>query len=294
MDVFKTKPGIPESLHILEETFTNATNKQAPYYTEGEHGRNARCFAVCPLCDNPIQIIGLYKAHDEGRKPYGRHYPKDILDLANYDEEAYYGCYYANPDRKKSVIKRKPETARSMAMYNLLREQFDRLIYILETSIEIKISYAFAEEILTQYLFNEGWLFYESTYANLPWMLIYAMQAKPLINRWILKGGMLYQFLQESCKAVKLTDIPDSKFAKVEAKNGFVDLSFYLCNHKIAKDGESIKETYKLVIVENDTVIFERVISVEQDFLAKLIALPPGRSRRNPKLQKIAEGLMKK
>ena len=87
MDVFKTKPGIPESLHILEETFTNATNKQVPYYTEGEHGRNARCFAVCPLCDNPIQIIGLYKAHDEGRKPYGRHYPKDILDLANYDEE---------------------------------------------------------------------------------------------------------------------------------------------------------------------------------------------------------------
>ena len=61
MDVFKTKPGIPESLHILEETFTNATNKQVPYYTEGEHGRNARCFAVCPLCDNPIQISGYTK-----------------------------------------------------------------------------------------------------------------------------------------------------------------------------------------------------------------------------------------
>lgn len=294
MDVFKTKPGIPESLRISEENFTNATKKQKPYYAEGRHGRNARCFAVCPLCDNPIQIIGLYKAHEEGRNPYGRHYPKDILDLADYDEEAYYGCYYANPDRKKSVIKRKTETARSMAMYNLLRDQFDRIIYILETSLELKISYAFAEELLRQYLFNEGWLYYESTYANLPWMLIYAMQAKSLINRRILKEGRLYRFLKENCQAVILTDFPNSNYAKVEAKSGFVHLNFYVCNHNITRKEETIEETYRLVIVENDKIIFERVLFVEQDFLAKLIALPPERSRRNPKLQEIAEQLMKK
>ena len=294
MDVFKTKPGIIESIPISEESFTRATRKKKPYYSQSQHGKDAKCFAVCPLCDNPIQIIGLYKAHDEGRKPYGRHYPKDIMGLAFYDEEAYYGCYYASPERKKNVVKRKPEHATSLALYNLMREQFDRMIYVLEISTEIKISYAFAEEILTQYLCNEGWLYYETTYANLPWMLIYAMQAKPLINRWILKGGMLYQFLQENCKTVVLKDIPNGKFAKVEAKNGFVDLSFYLCNHKIAKEGESIKETYKLVIVENDTIIYERILCVEQDFLKKMISLPVQRSKRNPKLQAIAGKLMKK
>ena len=91
-----------------------------------------------------------------------------------------------------------------------------------------------------------------------------------------------------------LKDIPNGKFAKVEAKNGFVDLSFYLCNHKIAKEGESIKETYKLVIVENDTIIYERILCVEQDFLKKMISLPVQRSKRNPKLQAIAGKLMKK
>lgn len=294
MDVFKTKPGLNESIIISEEQFTKATDKKIPYYLPGGTQKPPRCFAVCPMCDNPIQIIGLYKMHDEGRNPYGRHFPRDIEGLADYDEEAYYGCYYANPEKRKQVVKRSPRNVTGIALYNLLREQFDRIIYILEASIEIKISYAFAEEILRMYLLDEGWRYYDSTYDNLPFMLIYAIQAKPLVNRLIFKDGNLYNFLKEDCKAVSLEDLPDSKYAKITAKEGFVDLSFYLCNHNIKKEAESIEETYKLVVVEGEKAIYERLIKVDPDFLRKLIALPQERSRRNPKMLKIAETLMVK
>lgn len=292
MDVFKTKPGLNESIIISEENFTKATDKKIPYYMSGGAQKPPRCFAVCPICDNPIQIIGLYKRHDEGRNPYGRHFPKDIGGLAAYDEEAYYGCYYANPNQRRQVGRRNPRNVTGIALYNLLREQFDRLIYILETSIEIKISYAFAEEILRRYLLDEGWQYYDSTYNNLPFMLIYAMQAKPLINRLVLKDGSLYRFLKEDCTAVYLEDLPDSKYAKITAKEGFVGLSFYLCNHNVRKQEESIEETYRLVVVEKESIIYERLIQVDPDFLRKLIALPQEKSRRNPKMLKIAENLM--
>ena len=86
-------------------------------------------FAVCPICDNLIQIIGQYK-HEEGerRKPFGKHYKGNIAELANYDEDAYRRCPYHNP---------------------YLIKNFDEITQSLEKKIHIKISYTIysAEDI---------------------------------------------------------------------------------------------------------------------------------------------------
>ena len=55
--------------------------------------------AVCPACDNPIQIIGLFKREEEvKRKPYGRHTTIDLPGLTVYSEEDYLNCPYHNPN----------------------------------------------------------------------------------------------------------------------------------------------------------------------------------------------------
>lgn len=293
MNVFKTAQGIYESIQISEKTFTEATGKKQPYYVVDEQTKRARCFAVCPLCDNPIQIIGLYKAHNEGKNPYGKHFPNDIARLANYDEEAYYGCSYANPNREKKVIKRKPDNPTSKAMYELLKKQFDRLVYILEQNIEIKISIAFAEEILRIYCENEGWRYYESTYDNLPFMLIYALQAKPLVNRLILKNGELCEALKSKCNNIYFEETANDKYVKVKAESGFVNLSFYLCNHNIVKKENDIDETYRLVVTETDKIIYEKNITVDPSFLPKLMNLSSERSHRNFSMLEIAERIMR-
>lgn len=48
MDVFKTKPGISESILINEENFTEKTKKQKPYYRTKEKDKIS-CRAVCPI-----------------------------------------------------------------------------------------------------------------------------------------------------------------------------------------------------------------------------------------------------
>lgn len=97
MDVFKTKPGISESIPIDEENFTEKTKKQESFYKTKGNDNIYR--AICPICDNPIQIIGLYKKEEEcDVKLYGRHHKGDVKGLARYDQTCYENCPYSNPD----------------------------------------------------------------------------------------------------------------------------------------------------------------------------------------------------
>lgn len=56
------------------------TGGVAPWRRDGDKGPSY--YAVCPLCDNPIQIVGLFRRQEESRsrRPYGRHHRGDVPD----------------------------------------------------------------------------------------------------------------------------------------------------------------------------------------------------------------------
>lgn len=54
MDVFKAWPGRAESIVISQESYMRCTGGVAPWRRDGDKGPSY--YAVCPLCDNPIQI----------------------------------------------------------------------------------------------------------------------------------------------------------------------------------------------------------------------------------------------
>lgn len=66
MDVFKRFPYIKESILISEKNFSEYTKKAKPYYSSVNG--IGKYYAVCPVCDNPIQIIGLYKSEEGERE----------------------------------------------------------------------------------------------------------------------------------------------------------------------------------------------------------------------------------
>lgn len=72
MDVFKAWPGRAESIVISQESYMRCTGGVAPWRRDGDKGPSY--YAVCPLCDNPIQIVGLFRRQEESRahRPYGR------------------------------------------------------------------------------------------------------------------------------------------------------------------------------------------------------------------------------
>ena len=81
MDVFKAWPGRAESIVISQESYMRCTGGVAPWRRDGDKGPSY--YAVCPLCDNPIQIVGLFRRQEESRarRPYGRHHRGDVPGL---------------------------------------------------------------------------------------------------------------------------------------------------------------------------------------------------------------------
>ena len=71
MRKFKLHTGVSNPYEINVENFEKLTLKQEPYHKVGKDGV-PRDFGVCPACDNPIQLIGLYKKLENTDRPYGK------------------------------------------------------------------------------------------------------------------------------------------------------------------------------------------------------------------------------
>lgn len=67
---FKLRTGRNPVYDLTRENYRELTKKKSIYTGYGQDGR-IRNFAVCPVCDNPIQIIGLYKQVKNTPDPYG-------------------------------------------------------------------------------------------------------------------------------------------------------------------------------------------------------------------------------
>lgn len=128
MDVFKAWPGRAESIVISQESYMGCTGGVAPWRRDGDTGPSY--YAVCPLCDNPIQIVGLFRRQEESRsrRPYGRHHRGDVPGLCRYDEDAYLHCPYADPNHRTDTrARRHSKDPTGRALYGLMRGEFDRV-----------------------------------------------------------------------------------------------------------------------------------------------------------------------
>lgn len=290
MDCFKCHTGIDRIYPINIETVERVLGKDEPYYQKGNG--TGRYYAICPVCDNPIQIIGIFKRSAEaGKKPYGKHHGTSIPRLADYDEDAYLGCPYHNPHH--SSLARRPQNDRlSEKFLTLLRDQFDRIIYILEKDTEIHISEHTARSMLRAYINDRGWLYYHASLNNLPWKFGHVEKALPLFGRHIKAGGVLAAALERSCPEVELSPVGTGNWVKVGGRDKqYVDLLYYLCKHSVKVEGNTLVESITLRLYRSkdpSTAVFEKVIPIRVDFFMNLISMPDEQSHRNERWLRIA------
>lgn len=172
MRKFKLRTGVSNPYEINAENFEKLTLKQEPYHKVGKDGV-PRDFGVCPACDNPIQLIGLYKKLENTGRPYGKHYSRS-LSFAPYNETAYRFCPYSSNSREVTKESRKKElTDYERNIYNAVRDYFDLAVYIIQQETGIYVGERMARRILEDYLSAEGHMYYWATLYNIPWMLLY-------------------------------------------------------------------------------------------------------------------------
>lgn len=205
--------------------------------------KNPSAYAVCPLCDNPIQLVGLFKETLEaGRKPYGRHHKGSISTLAEYSEDHYFSCPYSNPSWSKQKSKRLRNPERAARFKKQLLEQFDRAIYVLQQELPIYTSFRTAQRMLEWYMDDEAWDYYDSREDNLPWMLAYTQPGLDLYGRLIRTDSKLYRAIKEKCPEAALEPVEKAgwgttgDYAKItSATRSFLELGYCFYGHEFRK-----------------------------------------------------------
>jgi hypothetical protein len=140
MKNFKLKKGFSEVFVINKDVFRAKTNEKPPYYSQNEKGELV-CFAICPVCNNPIQLKGLYHRKNNSPQPYGSHIKKDIPNLANYNKTTVKYCRYSDNRKNFSPRENKAEMdENSIEIYNTFRNNFVKTVNLLRKSMDINFS----------------------------------------------------------------------------------------------------------------------------------------------------------
>lgn len=294
MDCFKPRPGAEKIYSISEENFRKTTHKEPPYCRKHTHGESY--YAVCPECDNPIQIVGLFKGTVEaGRKAYGRHNKGSIPELAEYCEEDYINCGYSNPMWKKPRGKRSGSSEIAKRLLVVMKEQFDRVIYVLSKDIDIYISCDLAKEMLWQYMVSKGWLYYHATLNNLPWVLGNTNKWHTLFGRKIIRNSSLHKAL-ENHACIRFEEF--GKYIKIMNKGKeYLHIGFYFGGHTKTVTDNHLIETIEFCVAEGKRpitkTIFQKTIEIDTKYFLNLINLPKEKSKRDERYLEIAAKMIK-
>ncbi|MGL4209599.1 MAG: hypothetical protein ACRCTY_09465, partial [Candidatus Adiutrix sp.] len=270
MNVFKLAIGASSVYKIEQTNFEEGNLKKPPFYSFNKKGEPVY-YAICPRCDNPIPIIGLYKS----KNPYGRHLPHSIHGLANYDQEAYDFCPYACPQLKSPTEKLKKTKLDGLPqrILNILKEQFDRVIYLLSKSIGIVITDKLAKAMLEKYLRTEGFLYYQAAITNIPWVFGYMSHSQSLYGRIIKEGTPL--------RAAIEAKLPDAIFSEKnqlfsKSKN-FMQITFCFIKHQLPFKNQTLNESFDFVVSAGEGTppqeIYRETLIVDETYFLNLINL---------------------
>lgn len=288
MKKFKAKQGNSKVYPIDKDTFDKVTKKSRPYY----YAEDQKCYAICPQCDNPIQLIGLYKQTKVA--PYGKHYAKNI-PLASYNQQAYDFCpYHVDSFKLNRNIRKRKTTDFERNIYYTVRDNFDSAVYILSRELNIKVTQKMAEEILRAYVAHEAWLYPGSSLNNIPWMLGYFLPARSLFKQLIKKDSDLYRAIVSNCSKVEFEDSEYYSEYSILTNNGWPGImSTMILHNRKLDEQELVQETIVHNVFlddESHTSIYTNELKINESYFLNLIN--SDKRYRNDRLLKLAKEYM--
>lgn len=157
---------------VNKNNFESCTENKPPFEQVVNDGE-VRQYGICPSCLNPVQLIGIYK--EIKRKPYAKHTGGDVNGLPNWNLYKYQHCPFAKTNDKIpiNIDERGAITDDTVELYNMLRMQFDRVVYIITKYFGFKGFLSFWENALKQFRESEGYCYPCLTESNLPYIFAF-------------------------------------------------------------------------------------------------------------------------
>lgn len=176
------------SYPLTVNKFEQVTKKGYPYYNHKIKNGKIKHLAICPMCNNPIQIINLYNKNiiTKGRqvKTYAKHYPKTVPDLVNYTKINYVNCPLRSTVSFDSKNKH-TDKSKSNEIILLINEYPEKIKSFLQKISGINFSKNKILKILEQFKMEEGYYFNYVTKFNLPYSILYMSDKQDLCWQYI-------------------------------------------------------------------------------------------------------------
>lgn len=298
MKYFKTEASRNAPRYIItQESFRLNTKEKYPFERVNSGGQLV-AYGVCPHCLNPIQLVGMF--HTTKIAPYGKHTGKSIQDMPEWNLLRYKYCPYAkdgkNQPKQNELLPQIDDGV--IELYELLKAQFDRVVYIIQKELHICCSKSFWEKALNQFITNKMYSYPWLTEANLPYIFAYfGMQQNNCYAQEFEINAEIYNALKSypGVKFEKIINKPNFERLINSGSGNFFKLVFRFTNHRqIAKPGEILEEAIEFNIDDNcnGKTIYKQTIKFNETYFMNLVNKKGNDDKRQKWLLDMAEECM--
>ncbi|ARU64442.1 hypothetical protein BTV20_02440 [Histophilus somni] len=265
MDRIKFDQNDNQNYPIDKNLFEKKTRK-SKLFNRKNASNEINQYAICPACNGPVQVIGLYKKLLNTDKPYGKHINYSLSGLATYYQADYDFCPYRAKRQEYDKETRKAEVnPLVLSIIQKLVLNFDRMIYLISKYTGIYISKSFAYSLLNDYFDSKAYLYPGSTLINIPFMLMYFMRANSLFYRRIDLKSRLAQTL-ENCREIVINN------GKIcNNIDCYQTLEFYFIAHETKLNQHTLLETLLFQVMLNNKLIYEDKLKLDPKYIENII-----------------------
>jgi hypothetical protein len=296
---FKLYPGRQPVHRITLENVEHFLKGKYPWFQQGQAREHPRIFGVCPACDNPIQLKGLYRRQENSPAPYGSHVHESPEGFA-FDPENLKYCPYItkNTSHDRSNLRKMNPIARQLIEMAIM--EFDRIVTVLRHDLGFKFSDKFAERMLRQWFDNRGYLYAGAHLRNLPWMIVYMANSLDLFGQYVGTNEGLADAIRQQVPQAEIS--PEGQLRRGGANVRF-QIDLYCLGHKTnySDNDDSYQEHITLEIInytgmtilepEQAPVIYRKKIIFNPERFEQLLNTPAVQARRDQGLLERARGI---
>jgi hypothetical protein len=208
--------------------------------------------------------------------PFGKHYRSGRRQrLGTYNEDHYDACPYAAKNRNQRPDRefRRGQSELTDKIKLTLVEQFDRVIYLLEKQLSIKISRRIATDMLGDFIAARGWQYGGATTQNIPWIFAYFSLSKSLFGQKCSSPTLQQAISDHYPEALWVGDL-------LKSNGGYLSPRFCFLYHHRQVVEQHLSETITFSVSgDQQQVIFEQVMPIDGSEFSRLQRIPEEKSQ---------------
>lgn len=232
MNIFSVGDG--NEYELTRENFIEQTHKIFPFYQDPNR-YNTPYFAICPACNNPIQIINLlgvqYREEKTGRVSlHGRHYRYNVDGLPTYLVENYENCPLHNPVAFRIVKVRENEQINE-EIRNIVENNRNRICTNIREITGILLNNYKLCQVIDAYITARDYCYTHTNRFNIPYSILYTRNAINIFGQKVSEvdiGRRIRESIQDNCIDFEIVDGRIQK--RIE---DYVSLNLIVANHRI-------------------------------------------------------------